>query len=90
MFVNHSPDNILEQYNLEILNVPWVTPVYRVSVVVPGRRDIGGIQNWNQEPRVGDTVVLRQDEYRIVDTVELMPARENFIYLQLTCQPIAA
>lgn len=89
MFVNYFPDTVLEQRNLGILNVSWLTPLYKVSVVVPGRRDIGGIQNPDQEPQVGDAVVLGQEEYRIVDIVELMPPRKNFIYLQATCQLVA-
>ncbi len=89
MFVNYYLDTVLEQRNLEILNVPWLTPLYKVSVVVPGRRDIGSIQNLIQEPQVGDALVLGQEDYKIVDIVELMPPRENFIYLQATCQPAA-
>lgn len=89
MFVNYYLDTVLEQRNLEILNVPWLTPLYRVSVVIPGRRDIGSIQNLIQEPQVGDALVLGQEDYKIVDIVELMPPRKNFIYLQATCQPAA-
>ena len=89
MFVHHEPDTLLEQHHLEIPTAPWVTSLYRVSVVVPGRRDLGGIQNLDQKPQVGDMVVLRQEKYKIVETVELMPPRKNFIYLQATCHPVA-
>jgi hypothetical protein len=56
--------------------------------VVPGRRDIGGIQNLDKEPKPGDVVVLAKDKYKIIDIVELMPARGNFIYLHVTCEPV--
>lgn len=90
MFIYHSPDTVLEQRSPERLRVAPVTPIYRVSVIVPGRRDIGAVQHPAQEPQLGDKVVLRQEEFRIMDIVELMPPRENFIYLQATCQPIAS
>jgi hypothetical protein len=61
---------------------------YKVSIVVPGRRDIGGIQNLEQEPKPGDTIVLGTEKYEIVELVELMPPRGNFVYLHATCRPI--
>lgn len=60
--------------------------VYKLSIVVPGRRDIGGILNLEKEPKSGDIVVLGREEYKIVDLVELMPPRGNFIYLHAVCQ----
>ncbi len=62
-------------------------PTYKLSIVVPGRRDVGGIQNLDKEPRVGDMVVLGKEEYEIVNLVELMPPRGNFVYLHATCRP---
>jgi hypothetical protein len=61
--------------------------IYKLSIVVPGRRDLGGIQNLEQEPKPGDTVVLGNEEYEIIELVELMPARGNFVYLHAICQP---
>lgn len=90
MFVYQSSETLFEQRSLEMLDAAPVTPIYRVSLVIPGRRDIGAVKNPAQEPQVGDTVVLRQEEFRIMDIVELMPPRENFIYLQATCQPVAS
>jgi hypothetical protein len=62
--------------------------IYKLSIVVPGRRDIGGIQNLDKEPKPGDIVVLGKEAYKIIDIVELMPPRGNFIYLHVTCQPV--
>jgi hypothetical protein len=62
--------------------------IYKLSIVVPGRRDIGGIQNMEKEPKPGDMVVLGKEEYKIIDLVELMPPRGNFIYLHATCEPL--
>ena len=60
--------------------------VYKLSIVVPGRRDIGGILNLEKEPKAGDLVLLGQEEYKIADLVELMPPRGNFVYLHAVCQ----
>ncbi|MCL4297578.1 MAG: hypothetical protein KJ077_17695 [Anaerolineae bacterium] len=61
--------------------------VYKLSIVVPGRRDIGGILNLDKEPQPGDIVALGREEYKIADLVELMPPRGNFVYLHAICQP---
>ena len=60
--------------------------VYKLSIVVPGRRDIGGILNLEQKPKSGDIVVLGREQYKIADLVELMPPRGNFVYLHAVCQ----
>ena len=60
---------------------------YKLSIVVPGRRDVGGIQNLNYEPKPGDIIVLDKEEYEIVDLAELMPPRGDFAYLHATCRP---
>lgn len=61
---------------------------YKLSIVVPGRRDIGGIQNFEAEPKPGDKVALGTEEYEIIEIVELMPPRGNFVYLHAVCRPI--
>lgn len=62
--------------------------VYKLSIIVPGRRDIGGILNLDQEPKLGDIVTLGRETYKISDLVELMPPRGNFVYLHAVCQPV--
>jgi hypothetical protein len=61
---------------------------YKLSIVVPGRRDVGGIQNLDKEPQVGDKLLLGREEYEIMSIVELMPPRGNFVYLHATCRPV--
>lgn len=61
---------------------------YKVSIVVPGRRDVGGIQNMETEPKRGDVLVLGQEKYEIIDVAELMPPRGDFAYLHATCKPV--
>ena len=90
MFVHPFPDTVLAQPNLELLKTAPVTPVYKVSVIIPGRRDLGAVHNPDREPQVGDTIVLKQEKFRIMDIVELMPPRKNFIYLQAACRPVAS
>ncbi len=61
---------------------------YKLSVVVLGRHDIGGIQNLDKEPRPGDVLTFGTEIYKIVELVELMPPRGEFVYLHATCQPV--
>jgi hypothetical protein len=62
--------------------------IYKVSFVVPGRRDIGGIQNIDREPKPGDRVRIGNQTFEIVDVTELMPPRGDFAYLHATCKPV--
>ena len=62
--------------------------IYKVSIVVPGRRDIGGIQNLEKEPKVGDVLLLGNDRFEIKELVELMPPRGHFVYLHAICRLI--
>ncbi len=62
--------------------------MYKVSIVVPGRRDVGGIQNMNKEPKPGDIVQLGTEKYEIVEIAELMPPRGDFAFLHATCKPV--
>jgi hypothetical protein len=61
---------------------------YKVSFVVPGRRDIGGIQNMDQEPKPGDRVRIGTQTFEVIEVTELMPPRGDFAYLHATCKPV--
>ena len=61
---------------------------YKLSIVVPGRRDVGGIQNMEEEPKPGDVIKLGKEEFEIVDVAELMPPRGDFAYLHATVRPV--
>jgi hypothetical protein len=60
--------------------------IFKVSFVVPGRRDIGGIQNLDREPRVGDKIAIGRHEFEVIELMELMPPRGEFVYLHATCK----
>ncbi len=62
--------------------------IYKLSIVVFERRDIGGIRNFDKKPQPGDRITLDKEEYEIIKVVELMPPRGNFVYLHAICQPI--
>ncbi len=62
--------------------------IYKVSFVVPGRRDVGGIQNIDREPKPGDRVRIGNQTFEVVDVTELMPPRGDFAYLHATCKPM--
>jgi hypothetical protein len=64
--------------------------IYKVSFVVPGRRDVGGIQNINREPKAGDRVRIGNQTFEVVEVTELMPPRGDFAYLHATCKPVEA
>jgi hypothetical protein len=61
--------------------------IYKVSFVVPGRRDVGGIQNIDREPKPGDRVRIGNQTFEVVEVNELMPPRGDFAYLHATCKP---
>jgi hypothetical protein len=63
--------------------------IYKVSFVVPGRRDVGGIQNIDREPKPGDRVRIGNLTFEVVEVTELMPPRGDFAYLHATCKPVA-
>ena len=62
--------------------------IYKVSFVVPGRRDTGGIQNIDREPKPGDRVRIGNQTFEVMDVTELMPPRGDFAYLHATCRPV--
>ena len=61
--------------------------MYKVSIVVPGRRDVGGIKNMHKEPKPGDIINLGTEKYEIIEVAELMPPRGDFAFLHATCKP---
>ena len=62
--------------------------IYKVSFVVPGRRDVGGIQNIDREPKPGDRVRIGSQIFEVMEVTELMPPRGDFAYLHATCRPV--
>jgi hypothetical protein len=62
--------------------------IYKISVVVPGRRDLGGIQNVEKRPEPADTLQIGRETFEVVEVIELMPSRGDFGYLHVTCKPL--
>ena len=62
--------------------------IYKVSFVVQGGTHPGGIQNLDERPEVGDKLKLGNNEFEIVEVLEIIPPRENFAYLHATCRSV--
>jgi hypothetical protein len=60
--------------------------IYKISVVVPGRRDVGGIQNVEKRPEPADKLRIGRETFEVVEVIELMPPRGDFSYLHVTCK----
>jgi hypothetical protein len=61
--------------------------IYKTSVVVTNDGHPGAILNLDKEPHVGGTLKLGDDEFIILEVLELMPARGDFHFLHVTCTP---
>jgi hypothetical protein len=62
--------------------------IYKVSYVVVGGSHPGAIINEDEPPKVGDQVRLNGEQFEVVEVVDLLPPRDNFAYLHVTCEPI--
>jgi hypothetical protein len=62
--------------------------IYKVSVVVPEHRDLGGIQNMEKRPEPADKLQIGRETFEVVEVIELMPPRGEFSYLHVTCKLI--
>lgn len=60
--------------------------IYKVSFVVQGGTHPGGIQNLDERPEIGDKLKLGNNEFEIIEVLEIIPPRENFAYLHATCK----
>ena len=60
--------------------------IYKVSLVVPGRRDLSTLQNMEQQPKPGDQIQVGTQTIEIVEVIELMPPRGDFAYMHATCK----
>jgi len=62
--------------------------IYKVSFVVQGGTHPGGIQNLDECPKLGDILTLGNQQFEIVEVMEIIPPRGDFAYLHATCRPI--
>ena len=62
--------------------------IYKVSYVVVGKPHLGVIVNLDAPPRVGDRVQLGDEMCEVSEVIDLIPPREDFAYLHVTCRPV--
>jgi hypothetical protein len=62
--------------------------IYKVSYVVVGKPYLGAIVNLDTPPRVGDRVELGDEMCEVSEVIDLIPPREDFAYLHVTCRPV--
>lgn len=62
--------------------------VYKVSYVVTGKNHPGAIVNLDHRPEVGEKVILGEEEFVVVEVLDLMPPRGDFHFIHATCRPI--
>jgi hypothetical protein len=62
--------------------------IYKVSFVVQGGTHPGGIQNLDERPKLGDILTLGNQQFEIVEVMEIIPPRGDFAYLHATCRPV--
>jgi hypothetical protein len=59
---------------------------YKVSYVVQGGKYSGAIVNVDDEPKIGDEVVIDGRTFEIIEIAELMPPTGDFGFLHATCR----
>lgn len=62
--------------------------IYKVSYVVVGKPHLGTIVNMDSPPHVGDRVHLDDELCEVTEVIDLIPPREDFAYLHVTCQSV--
>jgi len=62
--------------------------IYQVSYVVVGGGHPGTIMNQEERPEVGERVEFADQEFEIVEVLEIIPPRGDFAYLHATCRPV--
>ncbi len=62
--------------------------VYKISYVVVEGTHPGGIINLDHKPKVGDVLTMGEQQFEIVELLELIPPRGEFYYLHATCKAI--
>jgi len=61
--------------------------VWKVSYVVRGSDQPGGIINLDHAPKVGESLQIGEQRFNIIEVLELIPPRRAFHYVHVTCEP---
>lgn len=48
----------------------------------------GGIKNEQQRPKIGQVVQIGHEKFSVTHVHEIMPPREEFLYLHATIEPL--
>jgi hypothetical protein len=59
--------------------------IYKISYVIAGQSGSGLIRNEDHLPQPGELVRLGNDEFKITEVIELIPARGDWGYYHVTC-----
>ena len=60
--------------------------IYKVSYIVAGTKHPGTIRNETEYPKLGGVVRIGKDSFEILEVLELVPPRQDFAYLPVTCR----
>jgi hypothetical protein len=63
-----------------------VPATYKVSYVIQEGNHPGAILNIDHRPLVGDRVKLGEQEFTVLEVIDLIPPRGDFHYLHVTLQ----
>ncbi len=62
--------------------------IYKVSYVIIGRAHPGTIVNLDHRPVIGERVSLSDEDFIVVEVIDLMPPRGDFHFIHATCRPL--
>jgi len=62
--------------------------VWKVSYVVKGSSQAGGIVNLDHSPETGEILKIGGDQLEVLEVLELIPPRGEFHYIHVTCKAI--
>ena len=60
--------------------------VWKVSYVVKGSSQAGGIINLDHAPKIGEVIKIGSDQFEVLESLELIPPRGDFHYIHATCK----
>jgi hypothetical protein len=67
-----------------------MSATYKVSYVVLGEDNPGAILNLEERPEEGQIIELGEKNYKIIEVVDLIPPKGDFVYLHATLEPVVA
>ena len=62
--------------------------IFKVSYVIIGRAHPGTIVNLDHRPAVDERVTLGDEDFIVVEVIDLMPPRGDFHFIHATCRPL--